>query len=400
MGNNVVSVMEYWARNFFSFNTVIIATITIGVLFILASGTYLVKLNMSDFKVSSVIIEEALWGLGLGIAMFFLQNVFIHLYAAVDSTDLGWQYSNAQFIVLFYCLYIVHRKIVVVFNAALPLYIYGLAVQRGQVHLSILPIIGLLVIMWTSHLIYKYNDQIIDDAPKYYLTQVAFGLSWWIVIKDVHALTAVDIFCLTLEFLISMTIVHFGNKKVRSLINQYLNLMQEVDTDALTGVYNRNSFNKVVEDVYGFYSTADAPLTMVMFDIDHFKEFNDTYGHQIGDEVLRRVAHRFSFDLVEKQGHGQLFRVGGEEFAIIFRGREAAECAKLMIEIRNDLVKETVKVSGQKSVGITISIGLSELRPTDSDFQMFYKRVDDYLYQSKRHNRNSITVEGKVESLN
>ncbi|WP_241685171.1 hypothetical protein [Pediococcus pentosaceus] len=79
-----------------------------------------------------------------------------------------------------------------------------------------------------------------------------FGLAWWFVLKDIHHLTIVDIMCLTLEFLIAMSIVHFGNKKVRMIMKQYLNLMQEVDTDALTGIYNRNSFNKVVEGVFEF----------------------------------------------------------------------------------------------------------------------------------------------------
>ncbi|XID86579.1 diguanylate cyclase domain-containing protein [Pediococcus pentosaceus] len=64
------------------------------------------------------------------------------------------------------------------------------------------------------------------------------------------------------------------------------------------------------------------------------------------------------------------------------------------------MVKETIRVNNHDRVGIKVSIGISQLRDDDFDFQTFYKRVDDYLYQSKRNKRNSITVEGKVASLN
>ncbi|MEF7475640.1 GGDEF domain-containing protein [Pediococcus pentosaceus] len=400
MENTVMNTIIYWAKGFFSFNTVVIAAITVGVLFMLAAGTYVVEMNMDKTKTSSTLIEELLWGVGLTIAMVFLQNVFTHLYSTIASSELGWKYSTAQFVVLFYCLYIVHRRVVLWFNIILPMYVYGLGIVRGQIGFDIAPILAILVIILISYTIYQQNDTLIDENVKYYSTLIMFGLAWWFVLKDIHHLTIVDIMCLTLEFLIAMSIVHFGNKKVRMIMKQYLNLMQEVDTDALTGVYNRNSFNKVVKGVFEFYSNNDAPLTMVMFDIDHFKQFNDQYGHQVGDKVLRLVADRFSYELVDRKAHGQLFRVGGEEFAIIFRGRTADDCEKIVRAIRDDLVKETIRVNNHDRVGIKVSIGISQLRDDDFDFQTFYKRVDDYLYQSKRNKRNSITVEGKVASLN
>ncbi|WP_417155400.1 GGDEF domain-containing protein, partial [Pediococcus acidilactici] len=94
----------------------------------------------------------------------------------------------------------------------------------------------------------------------------------------------------------------------------------------------------------------DLPVAMVMFDIDHFKLFNDQYGHQVGDNVLKYVAQLFSDELFERKTNAQLFRVGGEEFTIIFRNRTSAEAAPIVKTIRDILVEKTFEVKDDLNV--------------------------------------------------
>ena len=152
-------------------------------------------------------------------------------------------------------------------------------------------------------------------------------------------------------------------------------------------------------EVFEVYSNNDLPVAMAMFDIDNFKLFNDQYGHQVGDRVLKYVAQLFSDELFERKTNAQLFRVGGEEFTIIFRNRTSAEAAPIVKAIRDILVEKTFEVKDGLDVRITVSIGVTDLKKSDQSAKDFYKRVDKYLYQAKNNSRNSMSVEGDVSSL-
>lgn len=152
-------------------------------------------------------------------------------------------------------------------------------------------------------------------------------------------------------------------------------------------------------EVFEVYSNNDLPVAMAMFDIDHFKLFNDQYGHQVGDRVLKYVAQLFSDELFERKTNAQLFRVGGEEFTIIFRNRTSAEAAPIVKAIRDILVEKTFEVKDGLDVRITVSIGVTDLKKSDQSAKDSYKRVDKYLYQAKNNSRNSMSVEGDVSSL-
>ncbi|MCG0593345.1 GGDEF domain-containing protein [Lactiplantibacillus plantarum] len=134
---------------------------------------------------------------------------------------------------------------------------------------------------------------------------------------------------------------------------------------------------------------------MVMFDIDHFKAFNDQYGHLAGDAVLRHVAHFVELELNQRSTHGQIFRYGGEEFVIIFRGISALEAGQIMRTIQRKLKTVPIKFNAQ-TLNVTVSIGISELQPTDQTFTDWFVRVDDYLYQSKQAGRDQTTVESQL----
>ncbi|MEE6674240.1 GGDEF domain-containing protein [Pediococcus acidilactici] len=375
----VVSPIGQWFARFFSFNTLIIGSITIGVLCILTLVSYGIDRFFGRYESDTMVYEEISWFVSLAIAMLFLQATFMALNADIDSSQLGWQYSNAQFIILFYCLYIVHRKTVLWFNMGLPIYIYGLAIIKHQTQFNILNLLAMILLIAIIWIVYPNSD--------------------WSILKGIRTMTVSQVLLLTFEFMLMMTLVHFGNIEVQVMIKRYMKLEKDNGYDFLTGVRNRRTFNEVSNEVFEVYSNNDLPVAMAMFDIDHFKLFNDQYGHQVGDRVLKYVAQLFSDELFERKANAQLFRVGGEEFTITFRNRTATEAAPIVKEIRDILVKKTFEVKDDLDVRITVSIGVTDLKKSDQSAKDFYKRVDKYLYQAKNNSRNSMSVEGDVSSL-
>ena len=123
-------------------------------------------------------------------------------------------------------------------------------------------------------------------------------------------------------------------------------------------------------------------VCLLMIDIDHFKHINDTYGHPIGDEILKQVATAFSSVLREQD---IIARFGGEEFVVMFRPdgeKNALDKADKVLKIVEALMPEGLKV--------TISIGVAQLSSNDKDFFMQLKKADYALYEAKENGRNRI----------
>ncbi len=167
------------------------------------------------------------------------------------------------------------------------------------------------------------------------------------------------------------------------------NVKREAMTDGLTGIANRKAFDKAIHDAIEESTVNGTPLCLLMIDIDFFKKFNDTYGHQIGDQVLRLVA-RALVDNVK--GRDTAARYGGEEFSILlpetpaFAGMKVAEMLRKAVES-----KEVINKTNNENLGrITLSIGVSEYHK-DEGISHFIERADAALYQSKKNGRNRVT---------
>ena len=174
-------------------------------------------------------------------------------------------------------------------------------------------------------------------------------------------------------------------------LKQYLeSATKEATTDGLTGVANRKAFDKLISDHVDEANTARTPLILMMLDIDHFKRFNDTYGHQTGDQVLRLVAHTL---LGNVKGRDVAARYGGEEFAILLPGTglkagiQVAEILRRSIE-----VKEITDKANNVNLGsITMSIGIAKYHEAEP-ISAFIERADAALYKAKEGGRNRVRV--------
>ncbi len=162
-------------------------------------------------------------------------------------------------------------------------------------------------------------------------------------------------------------------------------------TDALTGVANRKSFDMTLDKEIAKAKSKGLPLCLSMIDIDHFKQFNDTFGHQAGDAVLKMAAGLFK---KEVRDCDHVARYGGEEFAVISPVTTPEVAIGVAERIRRSLMKkEFITRSTGVSMGkITISIGVGSFKPEDSA-QSLIERADACLYAAKREGRNRVRWE-------
>jgi diguanylate cyclase len=179
-------------------------------------------------------------------------------------------------------------------------------------------------------------------------------------------------------------------------LRQNLAAMQhEAMTDALTGINNRKSFELCLRSAAHEAVDSGEPLSLLFIDIDHFKRFNDTYGHQLGDQVLRLVARTLT-DCVK--GRDTPARYGGEEFAILLPQTRVADAMLLAEQIRKTMMRRKIvsKTSGGEYGNITLSIGVSGYVPGET-LNAMVERADAALYCAKRRGRNLVIAETDPE---
>lgn len=156
--------------------------------------------------------------------------------------------------------------------------------------------------------------------------------------------------------------------------------------DDLTQLNNRKSYNECIRRLLSEYQRYKTPFSMVIYDIDNFKQINDNYGHNIGDNVLIAMSALIKSHIRETD---YIFRIGGEEFVILFTQTKIGKAKSVSEKIRES-VENNLKVIKDKK--ITISIGVSEVKPEDKEDTLF-KRVDDLLYKSKNIGKNKISYD-------
>lgn len=156
--------------------------------------------------------------------------------------------------------------------------------------------------------------------------------------------------------------------------------------DGLTQIYNKRYFTEVLEREISRSHRYGRELSLIMFDIDHFKNVNDTYGHLAGDYVLKHLA---SVIKARIRREDIMARYGGEEFAIILPEIENYNGLRFAEKIRQ-LVERTAFVFEETTIPITISIGVATSTEETRSVEEFIKQADDHLYEAKRSGRNCV----------
>lgn len=174
------------------------------------------------------------------------------------------------------------------------------------------------------------------------------------------------------------------------LRERVLQLEQIAATDFLTGAWNRAHFNRLIQIELAGSEASRRPVTLALIDIDHFKTINDTYGHAVGDSVLRELVEVIRSCI---RASDVLFRWGGEEFAVLaasvgYRGAE-----RLAEHIRSAVAAHVFRDVGT----ITVSVGVAE-HAAGEDSGAWFERLDEALYSAKRGGRNRVVVDRRGDS--
>ena len=183
-----------------------------------------------------------------------------------------------------------------------------------------------------------------------------------------------------------------STQEVRRLREHMEQVRRDSLTDALTGLPNR----KALDDAVRRACSDGAGFTLALIDIDHFKNFNDTWGHQTGDQVIRYVA-----SVLGRLGAAPRMasRYGGEEFAVLFPSESEEQAARLLDEVRTQIASRVLKRrSTDEDLGsVSISIGVAR-RDGDEAGESVFGRADAALYASKRGGRNRVTRASALEA--
>lgn len=160
-------------------------------------------------------------------------------------------------------------------------------------------------------------------------------------------------------------------------------------TDVLTQSSNRRHFFECAQREFEQALEYGSPLAFLLLDLDDFKLINDRHGHQMGDQVLQRLA----YSGVTTLRRGDLFgRIGGEEFAALFPRCEPALAEQIAERLQRDVRRLSFNHEGA-TFGVTLSQGLTHLRPEDTSLDALYARADAAMYQAKRQGKNQIVVD-------
>ena len=184
-----------------------------------------------------------------------------------------------------------------------------------------------------------------------------------------------------------------AKQNVASLQNQLAASRRELMTDHLTGVGNRRMFDAAVNSSIKNASEREKAAWLILLDLDSFKGVNDTYGHGVGDQILCFVAS----NLVQLDSAASVARLGGDEFAVIVSDQSAELLREFLTGIREHFRSQELMVGKDEStiIDIRLSIGAARVRPTD-DAETWYRRADEFLYQSKEHGGDRFAIESRT----
>ncbi|MGF1723715.1 sensor domain-containing diguanylate cyclase [Photobacterium nomapromontoriensis] len=173
---------------------------------------------------------------------------------------------------------------------------------------------------------------------------------------------------------------------VTDIYDMILFLEAQANTDFLTNLPNRRYFIDQIERGISLANRHDKPLTIMSIDIDHFKQINDQYGHDVGDQMLVQFGRILDKNIRREDTAG---RLGGDEFAIILPHTTLAVGREIAERVRQAVHNKIFNLSNNQ-INITLSIGIAALKPSDTGYKDLFLRVDKALYKAKENGRNQV----------
>ncbi|MFC6259373.1 GGDEF domain-containing protein [Levilactobacillus fujinensis] len=344
----------------------------------IASWFHARRINVKDDDVST-------W-YGIIYMLVFVFGIQTFIVGTTDS----WQFMNFQLIAMIFCAYFLNIRVRYYFFFPI-LFIYMIFNGSMGYWQSWGHAFTMMAFFWILNVIrVRYRSSRV--APLVYLlVAVPFGgLLWlWMKLKFNFSWVTLGqewayliIFEILLYTYVSM-ITHDSEIRMR--------LARFASHDALTKTENFAAYTDTMDHFFEDSTKTGAPLSMMMFDIDHFKHINDTYGHSVGDEVLRKVAETVQTVIAANDSKVRFYRTGGEEFNLLFPGYDVTRTNAIVDQIFMAVNHLEIHAGGQV-IQVSISVGVSAITGNDQSPMDFYNRVDQNLYHSKRNGRMQVTI--------
>ena len=167
-------------------------------------------------------------------------------------------------------------------------------------------------------------------------------------------------------------------------------MKHQANIDPLTGLYNRRFLEDYAPKLFAIARRRDQPVGFIMMDLDHFKNINDVYGHEIGDRILRHFARTVTSTMRETN---LTARYGGEEFIVVLPDTSTQSCALVAERIRKSVMDMEVPSSTEKPLPpITVSIGVASFPENGQTVEEVIQASDKSMYESKRNGRNRVSL--------
>lgn len=185
----------------------------------------------------------------------------------------------------------------------------------------------------------------------------------------------------------------YGYTAIRQDITDKKKLQELAIRDGLTGIYNRRYFNEQFPKMIQSTKRSNEDMGFILLDIDRFKQYNDTYGHHMGDHVLIRVSE--TIDQILQRSDDLCFRLGGEEFGILFKPIDLEKAVEFADKIRHAIEELAIEHQHNSAASVvTVSMGLLLIKPShDMSCESIYKYTDALLYQAKKEGRNRVSFD-------
>ncbi|MFC6165373.1 GGDEF domain-containing protein [Lactiplantibacillus dongliensis] len=322
--------------------------------------------------------------------IYMLVFVFSMQTSIVGQSN-SWEFMNFQIIAIIFCAYFlnIHVPYYFFFPIVLIYMVFNQSIGYWQ---SWAHAITLITFFWVLNSI-RIHFQNHKRAPLIYMAvSVPFGgLLWfWMKFKFNFSWST---FGQEWLYLIIFEMLLYAYVTMLTRDSEFkLRLAQFASHDALTQTENFAAYTGEIKFLFDDSVKNNLKLSMMMFDIDHFKHVNDTYGHLAGDRVLQHVADVVQTVINANDTKVKLYRTGGEEFNVLFPGYDLESTQTIVRQIFVALNHLDVNF-GDQQIPISISVGVSTLAAADASPTDFYNRVDHNLYHSKRNGRMQITVE-------
>ena len=217
-------------------------------------------------------------------------------------------------------------------------------------------------------------------------TNLAFSIVISFLLQDVDLLLSlIPLYWILL--LLGGIITIFFTEYIRKTQLLLLKYEQESTMDFLTGLNNVRQFDTIWNSLLHSAAAKSENLSLLIIDIDHFKSVNDTYGHSVGDQVLKELGKVLtdtcrSFDVISRNG--------GEEFSVILRDCSHRQATTLAERIRKAVSAHQFPISSTETIHVTVSIGVATYPDQTSEGHQLFGIADDYLYKAKRTGRNKV----------